>query len=75
MEDHDTLFCFLDDLQESAKMELKGHGVQDLASTIASIKSLIEFKREYLKGRGKKTYEESDGEADRNSSPKRDQLL
>ena len=53
-------------------MELKRRGVQDLASAIVVAESLIKFKRESSKGRGKKTHEGSDSEGDRENSPKRD---
>ena len=45
MEEYDALLCFLDGLQELHKMELRRLGVQDLASTIVVVESLIEFKR------------------------------
>ena len=46
MEEQNALFCFLNGLQGWAKMELKRHKMQELASAIASVESLIEFKRE-----------------------------
>ena len=45
--------------------------MQDLTSTIAT-KSLIKFKRESSKGRGKKIHEDGNGEGDRDNSLKRD---
>jgi len=53
-------------------MKLKRRGVQDFASAIAAAESLIEFKKGYLKGRGKKNHEGSDSEGDMDNSPKRD---
>jgi len=49
-------FCFLDGLRGWAKIELKRHAVQDLASAVVTVESLIEFKRESSKLWGKKTY-------------------
>ena len=68
----DALFFFLDGLRDWAKMELERRGVQGLASTIAVAESLIEFKRESSKGRGKKNHGGSNSEGDRDNSPKRD---
>ena len=70
--EQDALFCFLDGLRSWAKIELERHGVQDLTSVIAAVESLIEFKRESLKGRDKKNYEGSDSEGDRDNSSERD---
>jgi len=54
-------------------MELEKCGVQDPASAIATAAEfLIDFKREFWKGRCKKTHEDSDGERYRDNSPKRD---
>ena len=53
-------------------MELERHGVQDFASAITVVESLIEFKRESSKGGGKKNHEGGDSEGDRDNSPKRD---
>jgi len=55
-------------------MKLERRGVQDLSSAITVVESLIEFKRESSKGRGKKNHEGSDNEGDRDNSPKRDRL-
>jgi len=52
-------------------MELERCGVQDFASAITVVESLIEFKRESSKGRGRKTHEGSNSEGDRDNSPKR----
>jgi len=75
MGEQDALFCFFDGLRGCAKMELERRGVQDLASAITAAESLIEFKRESSKGRGKKNHEGSDSEGDRDNSPKRDRPL
>jgi len=72
MGEQDALFCFLGGLCGWAEMELERRGVQDLASTIAAVESLIEFKRESSKGRGKKNHEGSGNEGDKVNSPKRD---
>jgi len=53
-------------------MELERRGVQDLTSEIAAAKSLIEFKRESLKGQEKKTRGSSKGGPDRDKFPKKD---
>ena len=46
MRKQDVLFSFLDGLRGGvAKMELKWHSVQDLASVIDVAESLIEFKK------------------------------
>ena len=72
MGEQDTLFCFLDSLRGWAKIELEKRGVQDLTSTIPVAESLIEFKRQSLKGWGKKTHEDCNNEGDKDNSPKRD---
>ena len=46
----DALFCFLDGLRGWARIELERCGVQELASTIAAVESLIELKRDSSKG-------------------------
>ena len=46
--------------------------MQDLVSLIVSVESLIEFKRESSKPRGKKTQGDSDSDGDRDKSPRRD---
>ena len=54
MRDHDALFCFLDGLHRWAKVELNRHKVQDLALVIVAVESLIKFKRESSKERGRR---------------------
>jgi len=71
MGEQDALFCFLDGLRGSARMELERRGVQDLSSAIAAAESLIELKRDSSKGRSKKALEDSDSEGDRDHSPKK----
>ena len=44
MREQDALFYFLDGLCGWAKMELQRRSVQDLASAIAAVKTLVEFK-------------------------------
>ena len=39
--EQDSLFCFMDGLCAWAKMKLKRRGVQDLASTIGVVESLL----------------------------------
>ena len=41
-----ALFAFLDGLSGWAKTELERHGVQDLASVVATAESLNEYKRD-----------------------------
>jgi len=72
MEKQDVLFCFLYGLRGCTKMEVERCGAQDLASAIAAVEFLIEFKREFSKGRGKKTHKDGNGEGDKDNSPKRD---
>ena len=45
--------------------------MQDLNSVIATIKSLIEFKRDPSKGQDKKMGNSDKGEGDRDKSPKK----
>jgi len=49
--------------------------VQDLASTIAATKSLIEFRRESLKGQGKKIGDSDKGARDRDKSSQEGQAF
>jgi len=50
-------------------------GEHDLTSVIAAAKSLVKFKSESSKGRGKNTHEDGNGEGDRDNSSKRDPPL
>ena len=43
MSDEDALFYFMDGLQPWVKTELRRRGVQDLASAIAAVESLIDY--------------------------------
>ena len=52
-------------------MELKRRGVQDLASTISTVKTLVEFK-ESSKRPNKKTSGSDKGVGDRDKSPRHD---
>jgi len=52
-------------------MELKKRRVQNLPLAIAAVESLIEFKRQPLKLRGKKTHDDNDSNRDRDKSPRR----
>jgi len=72
MGEQEALFCFLDGLCGWAKMELERYGLQDLTSAIAAAKSLIELKREFSKGQGKKTGGSDKGGGDWDKSPKKD---
>jgi len=49
--------------------------VQDLASAVAAVESLIELKKNSSNGRSKKGHEDSDSEGDRDRSAKRDRPL
>ena len=53
-------------------MELERRGMQGLASVIAAVESLIEFKRKSSKGQGKKTGGSGKGWGDRDKSSKKD---
>jgi len=48
--------------------------MQDITPVIAAIESLMEFKREFLKGQGKKTRGSSKGGGDQDKSPKKESL-
>jgi len=53
-------------------MELISHGVQNLASAIAAVESLIEFNKESSKGQNKKISGSDKGRGDWDKSPRRD---
>jgi len=46
--------------------------VRDLASAITAAKSLIEFKKEFSKPRGKKTQDDTDNDGDKDKYPRLD---
>ena len=53
-------------------MERDRRGVPDLTSTIATVECLVESNRDSSKLRGKKNYDDSDNDGDRDKSPRRD---
>ncbi|GJQ95655.1 putative nucleotidyltransferase, ribonuclease H [Tanacetum coccineum] len=73
LSDQDSLFYFLDGLQGWAKTELERCGVQDLSTTIAHAKALIDFstRRDPSKLKDKKVNQEKGG-GEKNAQPKVD---
>lgn len=59
MLDKDSHFFFMGSLKSSAKIELKRREVQDLATTIATVESFIDFSilRDTTKFKKKKRYQ------------------
>jgi len=55
MGEEDPLFAFVDSLSGWAKTEFERRGVQDLASIVAAIKSLTEYKRDRQKDKARTT--------------------
>ena len=45
MSEEELLFNFMNNLQSWAEQELKRRGIQDLATTMAIVESLVEYKR------------------------------